>query len=95
MVTLPSGRYLGAVNDRGTMTFQNIPYGNFQGRWKPLGPVTQGTELHTATTPGPACPQVDFGPYPKWKDQVPFDEAACFNLSVSTTDCDGKKPVLV
>ncbi|MBR1780884.1 MAG: carboxylesterase/lipase family protein [Oscillospiraceae bacterium] len=93
IVTLPSGRYVGVRNPSGTLTFQNIPYGTFRGRWKPLGPVEPGDERHDASRPGPACPQIPFGPYPQC--QAEYDEAACFTLSVSTADLGGKKPVYV
>ena len=94
-VRLPSGRYIGMQNDRGTMTFLGIPYGRFTGRWKPLEPVERGKEIHEASGFGPACPQIDFGPYPAMKETVSFDEAACFTVSVSTAGLEGKKPVYV
>ena len=77
------------------MIFHGIPYGNFRGRWKPLGPVEPGTETNDATQFGPSCPQIAFGPYPAMKSTVDFDEANCFTVSVSTAGLDGKKPVFV
>ena len=94
-IHLPSGRYLGTRNDKGTMTFMGIPYGRFAGRWKPLEPVEPGTALHDASGFGPACPQIEFGPYPAMKETVEFREETCFTLSVSTASLEGKKPVYV